>query len=380
MSRIDDLIAELCSHGVAYRPLATLGRRNKGTAITAARMKIMALTPGPIRVFAGGKTIADVSVHAVPAADVVRVPSIIVKSRGHIGFAYYDRPFTHKSELWSYSIDDPDVDQKFVYYFLLTRARQLQEVAAATSVKLPQLSVTDTDNLGVPVPPLEVQREIVRILDTFTELEAELAAELEARRRQYQQYRWALLSGGESWKVRPLGELAENLDNRRKPVTKSERVPGGFPYYGASGVVDHVSGYIFDGDFLLVSEDGANLLARSTPIAFSISGKSWVNNHAHVLGFGSYAQRRFVDLYLNSIDLSPFVTGAAQPKLNQANLNTIPIPDPPAAEKERIVAILDSFDALVNDLSIGLPAELDARRKQYEYYRDKLLTFKELAA
>jgi type I restriction enzyme, S subunit len=176
-----------------------------------------------------------------------------------------------------------------------------------------------------------------------------------------------------------LGEIAINLDSQRRPVTKSARQAGEFPYYGASGIVDYVSDYIFDGDYLLVSEDGANLLARSTPIAFSISGKTWVNNHAHVLQFSTYVERRFAEIYLNSIDLSPYVSGAAQPKLNQANLNRIPIPVPPIEEQERIVVILDKFDALVNDLSSGLPAEIKARRQQYEHYRDRLLTFKEAA-
>ena len=170
------------------------------------------------------------------------------------------------------------------------------------------------------------------------------------------------------------------MDAQRRPVTKSARTPGRIPYYGASGVVDYVSEYIFDGDYLLVSEDGANLLARSTPIAFSISGRTWVNNHAHVLAFSTYSERRFIEIYLNSIDLSPFVSGGAQPKLNQANLNRIPVPAPPFEEQARVVAILDKFDALVNDLSSGLPAELAARRKQYEYYRDRLLTFEEKIA
>lgn len=174
-----------------------------------------------------------------------------------------------------------------------------------------------------------------------------------------------------------LGEVAINQDSKRRPVTKSARNKGEIPYYGASGIVDYVSDYIFDGDFLLVSEDGANLIARSTPIAFSISGKTWVNNHAHVLQFNSYTERKLIEIYLNSIDLTPYISGGAQPKLNQANLNKIPIPVPPLEEQTRIVAILDKFDALVNDLSSGLPAEISARRKQYEYYRDRLLTFKE---
>ena len=136
--------------------------------------------------------------------------------------------------------------------------------------------------------------------------------------------------------------------------------------------------YIFDGDFLLISEDGANLLVRKTPIAFSTSGKTWVNNHAHILQFDNYVTRKLVEYYLNSIDLIPFISGAAQPKLNQQNLNKIKIPIPPLAEQERIVDILDKFDALVNDISVGLPAEIKARRQQYEYYRGRLLSFKEI--
>ena len=126
-----------------------------------------------------------------------------------------------------------------------------------------------------------------------------------------------------------------------------------------------------------MSEDGANLLARTSPIAFSISGKNWVNNHAHVLKFDNYELRRYVEIYLNSIDLSKFISGGAQPKLNQENLNKIVIPVPDREKVKAIVSILDRFDKLCNDLSTGHPAEIEARQKQYEYYRDKLLTFKE---
>ena len=175
-----------------------------------------------------------------------------------------------------------------------------------------------------------------------------------------------------------LEDISENCDTQRKPVTSGNREAGDIPYYGASGIVDYVKDYIFDGDYLLVSEDGANLLARSTPIAFSITGKTWVNNHAHVLRFKEYATRRYVEMYLNSIDLSFYITGAAQPKLNQKNLNRIEIPLPSLEEQKRIVALLDRFDALCNDISTGLPAEIAARQKQYEYYRDRLLSFKEL--
>ena len=177
-----------------------------------------------------------------------------------------------------------------------------------------------------------------------------------------------------------LEDISENCDSQRKPVTKGNRSAGNYPYYGASGVVDYVGDYIFDGDYLLISEDGANLVARVTPIAFSISGKNWVNNHAHVLKFADPYQQRYVEMYLNSMDLSNYISGAAQPKLNQKNLNRISIPMPENSEVKRIVDILNRFDTLCNDLSTGLPAEIEARQKQYEYYRDKLLSFKEKAA
>ena len=240
----------------------------------------------------------------------------------------------------------------------------------------PGLSVGKIEGLKIPIPPLHIQAEIVRILDAFTELTNELTNELNARKKQYNYYRDQLLSfdeGDVDWKM--LGELAVNLDSMRKPITSGLRDQGEIPYYGASGIVDYVKDYIFEGDFLLVSEDGANLLARNTPIAFSINGKSWVNNHAHVLKFETYAERRYIEFYLNNIDLTPYISGAAQPKLNKKNLENISIPNPSFAEKERIVAILDKFDALTNSITDGLPREIALRQQQYDYYRDLLLSF-----
>ena len=167
--------------------------------------------------------------------------------------------------------------------------------------------------------------------------------------------------------LKTLDQISENCDSERRPVTSGNREAGVYPYYGASGIVDYVSDYIFDGDYLLVSEDGANLLARNTPIAFSISGKNWVNNHAHILKFDSIITQQYVEHFLNSIDLSPYISGAAQPKLNQKNLNKIPIPFPPIPIQEMIVNLLNKFSEL--------EAELEARRKQYDYYRQQLFDF-----
>ncbi|CAH2031282.1 restriction endonuclease subunit S [Trichlorobacter ammonificans] len=149
------------------------------------------------------------------------------------------------------------------------------------------------------------------------------------------------------WEFRNLGRVAENLDNRRVPITSGDRVAGMIPYYGASGVVDYVKGFIFDEDLLCVSEDGANLVARTYPIAFPISGKTWVNNHAHVLRFQNLFTQKFVEVYLNSIKLDDFITGMAQPKLNKTMLDSIPIPWPTVPEQQRIADCLASLDELI---------------------------------
>ena len=269
---------------------------------------------------------------------------------------------------------------QFLYYILSSDSFFNYDMQNAKGAKMPRGDKSAVLRYPIPLPPLPVQQEIVRILDSFTELTAELneklTAELTARKKQYEYYRDELFRTAKDASVHYLNEISDNCDNQRRPVTSGNRIAGKYPYYGASGIVDYVDDYIFDGDYLLISEDGANLLARSTPIAFSIAGKNWVNNHAHVLHFDTYDTRRYVEIYLNSIDLSSYITGGAQPKLNQKNLNKIPIPLPSPDEQHRIVSILDRFDALCNDLTSGLPAEIAARKKQYEYYRDKLLSFK----
>ena len=158
-------------------------------------------------------------------------------------------------------------------------------------------------------------------------------------------------------RYKSLDEICVNLDSRRKPITATNRIAGRIPYYGASGIVDYVEDYIFDEDLLLVSEDGANLVMRSTPIAFSIEGKAWVNNHAHVLRFKDKWLRQFVELYLNSIDLSPYITGTAQPKLNQQMLNMIPIPIPNETDIKHIVTTLNKLKEIT-----------DLRKKQLQVF------------
>jgi type I restriction enzyme S subunit len=146
------------------------------------------------------------------------------------------------------------------------------------------------------------------------------------------------------WPLRALGELVDNFDGRRIPVKESDRRPGPYPYYGASGVVDHVDGYLFDGEYLLVAEDGENLRTRRTPVAFLASGRFWVNNHAHVLKANSNADTRFLNYALSTTDIGGYITGSTMPKLTQGNLHRIPVVAPPLAQQCRIAAILAALD------------------------------------
>ncbi|MBY7450912.1 restriction endonuclease subunit S [Escherichia coli] len=272
-------------------------------------------------------------------------------------------------------------DIKFLFYYCFSLAEWCRKNTTMSSFASVDMDGFKKFLIPRPCPDnpeksLAIQSEIVRILDKFTALTAELTAELNMRKKQYNYYRDQLLSfkeGEVEWKT--LGTFADNFDSLRKPITSGLRETGNIPYYGASGIVDYVKDYIFDDDLLLISEDGANLIARNTPIAFSISGKTWVNNHAHVLKFKNYTEQKFVEYYLNNINLTPYISGAAQPKLNKKNLESIRIPNPSLKEKERIVTILDKFDTLTNSITEGLPREIELRQKQYEYYRDLLFSF-----
>ena len=150
----------------------------------------------------------------------------------------------------------------------------------------------------------------------------------------------------EGWEIKKLGEVCEILDHLRVPITKKDRQSGIYPYYGASGVQDYVNSYLFDGRYLLVGEDGAKW-GTNDKSAYIIEGKSWVNNHAHILKIDKEVNDKLIEYYLVFKDLNEFITGAIVPKLTQQALRNIPIPVPPISEQERIVAELDLLSGII---------------------------------
>lgn len=216
--------------------------------------------------------------------------------------------------------------------------------------------------IGIPAPRRDEQQKIADCLTSLDEVIAAQGRKVEASKTYKRglmrqlfprdgetvpRLRFPEFRNGPEWAVKPLSDVAENLDNKRVPITESERPKGDVPYYGASGIVDHVKDYLFNEDLLCVSEDGANLVARTYPIAFPIAGRTWVNNHAHVLRFSDVATQKMVEDYLNAIDLRDFITGVAQPKLNRAMLDTIPVLLPEPDERTKIAECLSSLDAKI---------------------------------
>lgn len=174
-----------------------------------------------------------------------------------------------------------------------------------------------------------------------------------------------------------LGDIVDILDSKRKPVKRGSRVSGKYPYYGANGVQDYINDYLFDGEFLLVGEDGSVITDKGTPILNWANGKIWVNNHAHVLQEKANKQYmlRYIKYALECKNIAMLIHGAI-PKLNQQTLKSIEIPVPPLPVQSEIVRILDAF----TELEAELEAELADRIEQYEYYRDYLLDKKNLEA
>lgn len=240
----------------------------------------------------------------------------------------------------------PKIEMNVHWLYYALNAMNLGQYA--TGAAQPGLAVSKLETLSIEIPNISEQNKIAQTLYKVEQLvnfrKQQLAKLDELVKARFVEMFGDPVSNPMGWKRVRFDSISENLDSKRVPVTESDRKDGIYPYYGASGIVDWINDYIFDEDILLVSEDGANLLMRSTPIAFSVSGKSWVNNHAHVVRFHDFATQKFIEVYFSLIDISEYITGTAQPKLNQAKLNTMLFCWPPLSLQKQFAAFVERVD------------------------------------
>ena len=389
MSRIDELIAEHCPDGVEFKRLGDIVRIKNGKDHKS-------LDDGDHPVYGSGGIMRYANAYAYDK------PSVLIPRKGSLGNLFYvDVPFWNVDTIFYTEIDESQVLPKFLYFFLTTAG--LGEMNQAGGV--PSQTQSVLNELMIPTPHLEIQREIVKVLDTFTQLEAEL----EARRRQYRYYRDALLSFDECtmgaskqaskqarirWAT--LGEIGTFIRGRR--FTKADYADDGIPciHYGeiytrygvsADAVVSYIDAdistklrYAKTGDVVL-TDVGETVEDVGKAVAWI--GDEDVAIHDHCYAFRHSMNPKFVSYCMQTTSfVAEKAKYVARTKVNTLlidGFSKIRIPIPPLDEQARIVAILDKFEALVNDISSGLPAEIQARRKQYEHYRDRLLSFKEAA-
>ncbi|BCG27783.1 restriction endonuclease subunit S [Pseudomonas aeruginosa] len=260
--------------------------------------------------------------------------------------------------------DEKNLHGRYLFYWVQTDSFVEEMMSKATGANYPAVSDKIIKESQIPLPPLPEQKRIAAILDKADAIRRKRQQAIQLAddflRAVFLDMFGDPVSNPKGWEVKPLGSLVVNKDGKRIPIKASDRadMAGEYPYYGASGVIDYVNDFIFEGRHLLIGEDGANLLARSTPIAFIADGRYWVNNHAHVLGEKNSLSLDYLAFSINMRGLESFVSGSAQPKLNQENLNKIPIQVPPLILVDKFSAILNGRQEYMEKMIISEPEVL----------------------
>ncbi|WP_028488242.1 restriction endonuclease subunit S [Thiothrix lacustris] len=266
---------------------------------------------------------------------------LIISARGTVGaLAQLAKPMTFNQSCYGLRAKE-SISNDFLYYVLKQEIEQFKRNAYGS--KFDAITTRTFSDIKIPVPPIEVQQKIVQECEAvdaeYEKAKQSIAnAKIEASN---------ILSELNAAPKTTLSNICENWDYKRIPITQRNRKSGEYPYYGASGIVDYVDNYILDDNVLLISEDGANLLSRTTPIAFTAQGKIWVNNHAHILKFKDTCLHKAMEFYLNNTQINEYITGMAQPKLSQSNLNKIKIPLPAPKELQRIVSEITALEGRI---------------------------------
>lgn len=399
---IDRLVAELCPEGVEYKPLGSFARLVRGSGMPKTDFSesgVGAIHYGQIYTKFGTAT-AEVIAH-VPEE---KAKKLAVVNPGDVIVANTSENLEDvcKAVAWvgdsdivtgghATVIKAPEQNAKFISYYMATGQFNKDKRRHAFGTKVIDVAPKNLAKIEFPVPPLEIQEAIVEILDKFTNLEAELEAELEARTLQYEYYRDSLFEALDCPRV-PLGSLGtfvrgnglqkKDLQESGNPVIHYGQV---FTRYGLheDKTLSYANDEVYDklrkaekGNLVIATtsendEDVCKALAWLGETPAGISGDAYIYRHE--------MNPKYVSYFFTTHDFQRqklrHITGTKVRRVSGKNLETIEIPLPSLEEQQRIVDILDRFDTLTTSLSEGLPAELAARRSQYEYYRDQLLTF-----
>lgn len=395
MSKLEKLIQELCPDGVEYKKL--------GEAITIKRgvrvVKSQLTENGKYPVYQNSLT--PLGFYEKSNVEENTTFVIVAGAAGEIGYSCVD--FWAADDCFYFSCGE-NILNKYIYYVLMRNKPTL--LSKVRKASIPRLSRSAIEQLIIPIPPLPIQREIVRILDNFTELTAELTTELTARKKQYEYYlnqfyggtyeEMLLLEKRAGWKILSLSGIGTFTRGKRFVKADSEGLEDGVPcihygelytYYGVSAEksksfvpveLAQKLRYAHKGDVVIVGA-GENNLDIGVGVAWFgedvvVHDACYIFKHKLNPKYLSYFLR--TTIYHNQI--KKYVSEGKICSISAQGLGKAIIPVPPMEEQKRIVSILDRFDALCNDLTSGLPAEIEARQKQYEYYRDKLLTFQPL--
>ena len=395
MSKLNDLINKLCPDGVYFVKLGEVCEIKTGKGITQKDCS----DAGEYPVYSGGKEPMGYY-HKYNRDENTVTVSRVGAYAGYVNFVF--QKFYLNDKCFSVIPIQDNVNSKYLFYKLKSIEQIIINLQSGGGV--PTINTKKVGNLEIPLPPIEVQNEIVRILDKFTQLEAELEAELDCRKRQYEFYRDQLLSfdkitpperNNVVWM--PITEVFEMRNGYTPSKNKPEYWEGGkIPWFRMEDI--RQNGRILSDSIQHITMDGVKKGNLFKANSFILATTATIGEHALVIA-DSLANQRFTNLsvrkslkdriiikflfhYMFIIDdwckNNVNISGFASVDMNKFKKLEIPIP--PIEEQNRIVAILDRFESLTTSLQHGLPAEIAARRQQYEYYRDKLLDFKRKTA
>ena len=271
--------------------------------------------------------------------------------KARIPFVYHCFKLTEgNTKFFSYLLNRTQLDSELARYIS----------SSARMDGLLNISYTDYMKINISVPTLAEQQKIADFLsnvDSIITTETKILKNLQKKKKALmqklftQQLRFKSDDGTDfpEWEEKKLGECVEILDSQRKPIESKERAnrKGEYPYYGASGIIDYIDDYLFEGESILLGEDGANIINRNSRLAFIATGKYWVNNHAHIMKANADNLNYFICEYLESLDYSKICAGSAQPKLTQDVIRNLTIKAPCKEEQQKIADCLSSMDSLI---------------------------------